>query len=151
MGLFDFFKKDKNKDFSNEAESKNDVEPVFEEITFEERPSHTDFLQSTSDNYSQLEDDVNEFLSEEETQIVTLYDEKGRETDFILLDTVKIKKRYFAVLLEESEADEGEILILESVKKKGETEYIGIDNDDLLKKVFKLFKEKNKDKIEFEI
>lgn len=151
MGLFDFFKKDKNKDFSNETESKNDVEPVFEEITFEERPSHTDFLQSTSDNYSQLEDDVNEFLSEEETQIVTLYDEKGRETDFILLDTVKIKKRFFAVLLEESEADEGEILILESVKKKGETEYIGIDDDDLLKKVFKLFKEKNKDKIEFEI
>ena len=146
MGLFDFLKKSKKEEAYEEVK-----EPQFEEITFDERPTHTDYLQTVSENYSQLEDDVNEFLSEEEVEIVTLYDERGIETDFILLDTIKIKKRYFAVLLEESEADDGEILILETVRKKGETEYIGFDDDDLLRKVFKLFKEKNKDKIEFEI
>ena len=146
MGLFDFLKKNKK-----EAVYEEVIEPEFEEITFDERPTHTDYLQSVSENYSQLEDDVNEFLADEETEIVTLYDEKGRETDFILLDTIKIKKRYFAVLLEESEVEDGEVLILETVRKKGETEYIGFDDDDLLRKVFKLFKEMNKDKLEFEI
>ena len=89
MGLFDFLKMNKK-----DSDSAVSAEPVFEEITFDERPGHTDYLQNVSENYSQLEDDVNEFLSEEEVEIVTLFDERGIETDFILLDTIKIKKRY---------------------------------------------------------
>ena len=149
MSFFDIFKKRKSQDIPA-AEEK---EPVFEEISFEEKAPYTDTLAGASESFSQLEKDVDEFLSKDEPQIITLYDEKGRETDFLLVDTVNYKNKNYVILIEEKAArkGEGDVTILEEISSNDGFELRGVEDTKILDKIFGIFMKNNNGRMEFEV
>ena len=95
--------------------------------------------------------------SEEELSdnIITLTDEDGKESNFELLDLVELDDEEYVVLLpvtEEGEEEEGEVVILklEDTDEDSEEEsYVGVEDEEILNKVFEIFKEKYKDEFNF--
>lgn len=122
MGFFDFFSKGKE-EIKAEADISN--------YTFED------------------ESDIEEG---DEAEIIVLFDEKGKAVNFVLLDIIDFKNRSYVVLLEEAEIENGEVLILEYVEdESGEAQYLPVENEKNLKKIFELFRKRNEGKIAFEI
>ena len=88
--------------------------------------------------------------SEEELSdnIITLTDEEGKESNFELLDLVELDDEEYVVLLpvaEEGEEEEGEVVILkleDTDEDSDEESYVGVDDEEILNKVFQIFKEK---------
>ena len=82
-------------------------------------------------------------------------DEEGNEVKFEFLDLVELDEEEYVVLLpvsEEGEEDEGEVVILklEDTDEDSEEEsYVGVEDEDILNKVFAIFKEKYKDEFNF--
>ena len=87
--------------------------------------------------------------------IVILNDEDGNEVQFEFLDLVELDDEEYVVLLPitgEGEEDEGEVVILklEDIDDDSEEEsYVGVEDEEILNKVFEIFKEKYKDEFNF--
>ena len=93
--------------------------------------------------------------NEELDNIIVLNDEDGNEVKFEFLDLVELDEEEYVVLLpisEDGEEDEGEVVILklEDTDEDAEEEsYVGVDDEEILNKVFAIFKEKYKDEFNF--
>ena len=94
-------------------------------------------------------------LEEELDNIVVLNDEDGNEVKFEFLDLVELDDEEYVVLLpisEEGEEDEGEVVILkleDTDEDADEESYVGVEDEEILNKVFAIFKEKYKDEFNF--
>ena len=93
---------------------------------------------------------------EELDNIVILNDENGEEVKFEFLDVVELDDEEYVVLLpasEEDEEEEGEVVILKiednDDENSEEESYIGVEDEEILNKVFEIFKEKFKDDFDF--
>jgi len=93
--------------------------------------------------------------NEELDNIIILNDENGNEVKFEFLDLVELDDEEYVVLLpvsDEGEEDEGEVVILklEDTDEDSEEEsYVGVEDEEILNKVFAIFKEKYKDEFNF--
>ena len=96
-----------------------------------------------------MSEDIN---NEELDNIIILNDEEGNEAEFEFLDLIEFEGEEYVVLLpvEESE-DAGEVVILklEDTESEDEESYVSVDDEDVLNKVFEIFKEKFKDDFNF--
>ena len=92
-----------------------------------------------------------EILQEEEqSNILTLTDENGVDTDFEYLDCIEYEGKEYLVLMPADEL-ETEIVILEVEPVDEETEnYLSVDDEAVLNAVYGIFKEKYKDVLTFE-
>ena len=87
--------------------------------------------------------------------IIILNDEEGKENRFEFLDLIELDNVEYVVLLpaDEEESDEpGEVVILkveESDEESDEESYVSVDDEEILNKVFEMFKEKFKDEFDF--
>ncbi len=101
------------------------------------------------------ENDMHEF-DEELDNIITLNDEDGKEVKFEFLDLVELDSEEYVVLLpldesgEEDEAGEVVILKVEDTDSEEEESYVSVDDEEILEKVFEIFKDKFKDEFNFE-
>ena len=89
---------------------------------------------------------------EELDNIITLNDEDGNEVEFEFLDLIEYEGEEYVVLLPtEEEDDAGEVLILklEDTDSEEEESYVSVEDEDVLNKVFEIFKEKFKDEFNF--
>lgn len=96
------------------------------------------------------------FEGEELDNIVVLNDEEGNEVKFEFLDLVELDDEEYVVLLpvtEEGEEEEGEVVILKvedtDDEDADEESYVSIEDEEVLNKVFEIFKEKFKDDFDF--
>ena len=90
--------------------------------------------------------------NEELDNIIVLNDEEGNEAEFEFLDLIEYDGEEYVVLLpveETDEADEVVILKLEDSESEDEESYVSVDDEDILNKVFEIFKEKFKDDFNF--
>lgn len=91
-----------------------------------------------------------ELTLEEETEILTLTDENGVETDFEYLDCLTYQdKEYLVLMPAEEEATEIVILEVEPVDEENEN-YLAVEDEEILDAVYGMFKEKYKDILTFE-
>ncbi len=91
---------------------------------------------------------------EELDNIIILNDEEGKEVKFEFLDLVELDNEEYIVLLpaEENEnEEEGEVVILkiEDSENEEEESYVSVEDEEVLNKVFEIFKEKFKDEFDF--
>ena len=93
-----------------------------------------------------------EGLDEELDNIIVLNDEDGNEVKFEFLDLIELDGEEYIVLLPTEEDDEdGEVVILkvEDTDSEDEESYVSVDYQEVLNKVFEIFKEKFKDEFNF--
>lgn len=99
------------------------------------------------------EDFENNAENEEIDNIIVLNDENGEEVPFEFLDLIEYEGEEYVVLLpaepEEDEADEVVILKLEDTESEDEEAYVSVDDEEVLNKVFEIFKDKFKDEFNF--
>lgn len=95
-------------------------------------------------------------MNEELDNIIILNDEEGQEVKFEFLDLVELEDEEYVVLLPVSEEgvedNDGEVVILklEDTDEESEEEsYVGVEDEEVLSKVFEIFKEKFKDEFDF--
>ena len=94
------------------------------------------------------EKNIEEF--ENEDALITLVDDEGNEVEFEFLDVVEYEGEEYIVLIENDEdADEVVILKINSIDDNTE-EYVSIDDEDLLQKLFDIFKKKYEGEINFQ-
>ena len=91
---------------------------------------------------------------EELDNIIVLNDENGEEVSFEFLDLIELDGEEYVILLpveEEESEDAGEVVILkvEDTENEEEESYVSVDNENVLNKVFEIFKEKFKDEFNF--
>lgn len=94
------------------------------------------------------------FDGEELDNLITLNDEEGNEVQFEFLDLVELDDEEYVVLLPVDETEEeGEVVILKlednDDENSDEESYVSVDDDDVLNRVFEIFKEKFKDDFDF--
>ena len=94
--------------------------------------------------------------NEELDNVVILNDEDGNEVKFEFLDLIELDDEEYVVLLpmaEDGEEEEGEVVILKvednDDENSDEESYVSIEDEDVLNKVFEMFKEKFKDEFNF--
>ena len=85
----------------------------------------------------------------EETNIIILSDENGNDVEFEFLDLLEYEGEEYIVLIP-PEDDSGVILKIEADEDSEFEDYVGIEDEQLLMKLFKLFKEKNADLYDFD-
>lgn len=95
-----------------------------------------------------------EYEGEDLDNIVILNDEEGNEVKFEFLDLVELDNEEYVVLLPiiDEEEEEGEVVILkvEDTDEDSEEEsYVSVEDEEVLNKVFEIFKEKFKDDFDF--
>lgn len=99
-----------------------------------------------------MEENYNE---EDLDNIVQLYDEDGNEVNFEFLDLIELDEEEYVVLLpvsEEGDEEEGEVVILkleDSEEDEEKESYVSVEDEEILNKVFEIFKEKFKDDFDF--
>ncbi len=87
--------------------------------------------------------------------IVILNDENGAEVKFEFLDLIELDEEEYVVLLpltEEGQEDEGEVVILkieDTEDDSDEESYVSVEDEEVLNKVFEMFREKFKDDFDF--
>ena len=87
---------------------------------------------------------------ENEAPLITLEDEEGNEIEFEFLDILEYEGEEYIVLIENDEnADEVVILKINPIDEDTE-EYLSIEDEDLLDKLFDIFKKKYDGDIKFE-
>ena len=96
------------------------------------------------------------FEGEDLDNIVVLNDEDGNEVKFEFLDLVELDEEEYVVLLpvtEEGEEEEGDVVILKvedtDDEDSEEESYVSVEDEEILNKVFEIFKEKFKDDFDF--
>lgn len=91
-----------------------------------------------------------ELLPEEESDIITLTDENGVDTDFAYMDCIAYQGKEYLVLLPAEEGS-NEVVILEVRPVDEENEdYIAVEDETVLEAVYEIFKEHYKDILTFE-
>ena len=100
-----------------------------------------------------MEENMN---GEELDNIVILNDEAGNEVKFEFLDLIELDEEEYVVLLpvdEDGEEDEGEVVILKvedtDDEESDEESYVSVEDEEVLNKVFEIFKEKFKNDFDF--
>ncbi|MCF0126244.1 MAG: DUF1292 domain-containing protein [Clostridia bacterium] len=100
---------------------------------------------------------MEENYGDELDNIVVLNDEDGNEVSFEFLDLIELDEEQYVVLLPmttEGEEEEGEVVILKVEDNDDpdaeEESYVSIEDEEILNKVFEIFKEKFKDDFDFE-
>ena len=96
-----------------------------------------------------MSEDIN---NEELDNIIILNDEEGNEAEFEFLDLIEFEGEEYVVLLPVEESDDaGEVVILklEDTDSEEEESYVSVDDEEVLNKVFEIFKEKFKDDFNF--
>ena len=93
----------------------------------------------------------NELLPEEEqTNILTLTDENGVDTDFEYLDSIEYEGKEYLVLMPAEElATEIVILEVEPIDEENEN-YLSVSDEAVLNAVYDIFKDRYKDVLTFE-
>ena len=98
----------------------------------------------------------NNLDGEELDNIIVLNDEDVNEVKFEFLDLVELDDEEYVVLLpvaEEGEEEDGEVVILKlednDDEDSEEESYVSVEDEDVLNKVFEIFKEKFKDDFDF--
>ena len=98
----------------------------------------------------------NNLDGEELDNIIVLNDEDGNEVKFEFLDLVELDDEEYVVLLpvaEEGEEEDGEVVILKlednDDEDSEEESYVSVEDEDVLNKVFEIFKEKFKHDFDF--
>ena len=98
----------------------------------------------------------NNLDGEELDNIIVLNDEDGNEVKFEFLDLVELDDEEYVVLLpvaEEGEEEDGEVVILKlednDDEDSEEESYVSVEDEEVLNKVFEIFKEKFKDEFNF--
>ena len=91
---------------------------------------------------------------EEIYNIIILNNENGEEVKFEFLDLIDLDDEKYVVLLPvtEDEENDGEVVILkleDSDEDSEEESYVSVEDEDILMKVFNIFKEKFKDEFNF--
>ena len=96
------------------------------------------------------------YEGEELDNIVILNDEDGNEVKFEFLDLVELDNEQYVILLPvtvEGEEEEGEVVILKiednDDENAEEESYVSVEDEEILNKVFDIFKEKFKDDFDF--
>lgn len=96
------------------------------------------------------------YEGEELDNIVVLNDEDGNEVKFEFLDLVELDDEEYVVLLPVSDAgeeEEGEVVILKiednDDENAEEESYVSVEDEEILNKVFDIFKDKFKDDFDF--
>lgn len=93
--------------------------------------------------------------NDELDNIIELNDEDGNVVQFEFLDLVELEGEEYVVLLpvaSDGEEEEGEVVILklEDTDENAEEEsYVGVEDEQILNKVFQIFKAKYKDEFNF--
>ena len=94
--------------------------------------------------------------NEELDNVVILNDEDGNEVKFEFLDLIELDDEEYVVLLpvaEDGEEEEGEVVNLKvednDDENSDEESYVSIEDEEILNKVFEMFKEKFKDDFDF--
>ena len=94
--------------------------------------------------------------NEELDNVVILNDEDGNEVKFEFLDLIELDDEEYVVLLpvaEDGEEEEGEVAILKvednDDENSDEESYVSIEDEEILNKVFEMYKEKFKDDFDF--
>ena len=95
-----------------------------------------------------------DFANDEyEVEIITLEDDLGNEQDFEFLDVVEYDADEYIILLpvEDEDQEQNEVMILriDSIDDENEN-YVGIDDEEILQKVFDIFKKRYEDEFEFD-
>ena len=91
-------------------------------------------------------------MDEELDNIIILNDEDGNEVKFEFLDLIEYSGEEYVILLpveEDEDADEVVILKVEDTDSEDEESYVSVDDQEVLNKVFEIFKEKFKDEFNF--
>ena len=102
------------------------------------------------------EENLNNPEVEEDENIIYLNDESGNEVSFEFLDLIEYDSEQYVVLLplENIDEDNGEVVILKLEDSEGGEDdlesYVSVDDENVLKEVFKIFKEKFKDEFNFQ-
>ena len=100
-----------------------------------------------------FENEENLGTEEEFDNIIVLNDEEGKEVQFEFLDLIELDNEEYVVLLpvEENPEETGEVVILkvEDTDSESEESYVSVDDQEILNKVFDMFKEKFKDEFNF--
>lgn len=101
-----------------------------------------------------MDENENNMLEDEElNNIVILNDENGEEVPFEFLDVIEYDGEEYVVLLpvEEDAEDSDEVVILkiEDTESEEEESYVSVDDEEILNRVFEIFKEKFKDEFNF--
>lgn len=100
-----------------------------------------------------MDEDINNIPEnvEAEDNIIVLNDEEGNEVEFEFLDLLEYDGDEYVVLLPVEETDDaGEVVILQVEDiDTDEESYISVDNEEVLNKVFEIFKDKFKDEFNF--
>lgn len=94
-----------------------------------------------------------DFEEDYEVDIITLEDDLGNEQDFEYLDVVEFEGEEYIILLpvEEEEQERSEVMILKIESLDDEHEnYVGIDDEEVLQKVFDIFKKRYENEFDFE-
>ena len=94
---------------------------------------------------------VNPDMEEELDNIIVLNDEEGNEVQFEFLDLIEFEGEEYVILLPVEEEETGEVVILqvEDTESEDEESYISVEDEEILNKVFEIFKEKFKDEFNF--
>ena len=92
---------------------------------------------------------MSERENEELDNIVVLTDDTGKDTEFEWLDTVEMDDSQYIILLPIEEEEAEEVIILKMEANEEEENYIPVDDEDELNKVYDLFKERNKENFDF--
>lgn len=105
-----------------------------------------------SEDVNNIPENVNE--GEELDNILILNDEEGNEVEFEFLDLIEYEGEEYVVLLpvEEDDTEEpGEVVILklEDTESEDEESYVSVEDEEVLNKVFEIFKEKFKNDFNF--
>ena len=94
-----------------------------------------------------MSEEKNEY-EEELDNVIILNDENGNEVKFEFLDLIELDGEEYVVLLpteNENNSEEVVILKLEDTDSEDEESYVSVENEEILNKVFEMFKEKFKD------
>jgi len=82
-----------------------------------------------------------------------LNDEDGGEVRFEFLDLIELDGEEYVVLLPADDDESGEVVILKVEDDEGDDEmenYVGVESEETLEKVFEIFKDRFKDEFDFE-
>ena len=93
-------------------------------------------------------------MEDDMDNILLLSDEDGNDVQFEFLDLIDYDEEEYVVLLpveDESEDEIGEVVILkvEQTESEDQESYVGVEDEEVLKKVFEIFKEKFKDEFDY--
>ena len=88
-------------------------------------------------------------MEEEFDNIVKLKDENGTELEFEFLDLIEYEGGEYIVLLPVDDSDTTVTILKVESLNDDEEQYVGVEDENVLRAVYEIFKEKFKDDFDF--